>query len=159
MRLVLDKRGGGVIKKPYFQDKYERINFHEFLEGGMYSVPQTTKDDSLIGEKYILFDVNFDCTNGSVNIMKPTPVVFERWKRWDEILIDLHIIGTEGRLVNNNWYQSLSACVYKYENKDLALINYNTRIETLLRERRNWLQCMVDKEVSSLEKYLVKRVK
>lgn len=87
MRLVVDKSRKKHIPS---SRNCERIDFNNYIQGGYYSIPQAVKDESLIGRKFVVFDVRYNTENGEHDITKPVVVEYVKWKRWDEWLIDLH---------------------------------------------------------------------
>lgn len=154
MRLVVDKSRKKHIPS---SRNCERIDFNNYIQGGYYSIPQAVKDESLIGRKFVVFDVRYNTENGEHDITKPVVVEYVKWKRWDEWLIDLHTVN-DGRLLDCNWYRSIDMCVYDYDNKESALLDYNNQVSNMIKAREKYITDMLQKELGQFDKHFVKRV-
>ena len=144
--------------EPFFDDNAESFNPKQFYQGGLYSVGQVVKDESLVGTKLVLYYVNFDLKTGKTSIMKPRIVEYNFVKYWHETHINLLQVS-DGRTVYPDFRKIFTAYVWSYENLDLAITDYNSKIETVMSERCKFLTEIMNKEMKSVSKNLVKRVK
>lgn len=65
---------------------------------------------------------------------------------------------SDDRLLNNNFYLSLEKIVYSVENSDLAMIDYNNRVETYQRMRKEYLDNECAKAIKGFDKMFVKKI-
>ena len=143
---------------PFFEDIGESFNPKHFSQGGLYSVRQVEKDESLIGTKFVLYYFNFDLKSGETILIKPRIVEYGFVKYWNETHINL-LQASDGKTVYPDFRRIFTAFVWSYENLDLAVSDYNHKVETMINERRKYLTEIMDKELKSISKNLVKRIK
>lgn len=142
---------------PYFEYNFDEFDFDNFLDGGEYRIPQVVLDESLVGRSFIVFDYNFDHRIGEVKRTIPTLVTYKKVRSlWGEHINLLR--ESDDRLLNNNFYLILENIVYSVENSDLALIDYNNRVETYQRMRKEYLDTEYAKAIKGFDKMFVKKI-
>ena len=115
------------------------------------------KDESLVGTKLVVYYVNFCLKSGETFILKPKIVEYSYVKWWDEVHINLTQVS-DGRTIHPDFYKIVRACVWSYESLDLALVDYNSKIETIVSEREKYLTGIMEKELKRVSKNIVKRI-
>ena len=142
---------------PFFNDDADSFNPKEFCQGGLYRISQVVKDESLVGTKLVVYYVNFCLKSGETCILKPKIVEYSYVKWCDEVYINLTQVS-DGRTIHPDFYKIVRACVWSYENLDLALVDYNHKIETIVSEREKYLTGIMEKELKRVSKNIVKRI-
>lgn len=142
---------------PFFNSDVDHFNPNEFCQGGLYSVRQVSKDESLVGTKLVVYYVNFCLKSGETHILEPRIVEYSYVKWWDEVHINLTQVSN-GRTIYPDFYKSVVAYVWSHENLDLALIDYNSKIETIINERKKYLTGVMEKELKRITKNIVNRI-
>lgn len=142
---------------PFFNSDTDPFNPKGFCQGGLYRVGQVVKDESLVGTKLVVYYVNFCLKSGETRILKPRIVEYSYVKWWDEVHINLTRVS-DGRTIHPDFYKSVVAYVWSYENLDLALVDYNSKIETILNERQKYLTGVMGKELKRVSKNIIKRI-
>ena len=59
---------------------------------------------------------------------------------------------------NCDWYRSIDMCIYDYDNKESALLDYNNQVSNMIKAREKYITDMLQKELSQFDKHFVKRV-
>ena len=142
---------------PFFNEYADSFNPKEFCQGGLYRISQVANDESLVGTKLVVYYVNFCLKSGETYILKPKIVEYSYVKYWDEVHINLTQVS-DGRTIYPDFRKSVEAYVWSYENLDFALISYNSKIETIINERRKYLTSIMEKELKRVSKNIVKRI-
>lgn len=142
---------------PFFNDDVDSFNPNDFRQGGLYRISQVVKDESLVGTKLVVYYVDFCLKSGETRILKPKIVEYSYVKWWDEVHINLTQVS-DGRTIHPDFYRIVEAYVWSYENLDLALIDYNSKIETIVNEREKYLTSVMEKELKRVSKNIVKRI-
>ena len=63
-----------------------------------------------------------------------------------------------GRLLDCNWYRSIDMCIYDYDNKEIAVLDYNNQVVNMIKAREKYITDMLQKELGQFDKHFVKRV-
>lgn len=142
---------------PFFNDYTDPFNPKDFRQGGLYRFGQVVKDESLVGTKLVVYYVNFCLKSGETYILKPKIVEYSYVKWCDEVHINLTQVS-DGRTIYPDFYKIVVAYVWSYDNLDLALMDYNSKIETIVSERGKYLTGVMEKELKRVSKNIVKRI-
>lgn len=63
-----------------------------------------------------------------------------------------------GHLLDCNWYRSIDICIYDYDNKESAVLDYNNQVSNMIKAREKYITDMLQKELSQFDKHFVKCV-
>ena len=144
---------------PYYDVKVaSNFDYNNFKNGNLYLIPQHIRDEDMVGKKIVIFYVDFDLKTGDVVYIEPKVMEYRLVTLCSEEYINL-VSVENGRMQSYNYWDYIKAFVWKYEDKDEAVLQYNSKISEMLSLREDFMVKKMDKELKDLRKLYSKNLK
>lgn len=137
---------------PYYNVKgASNFDYDNFKNGNLCFIQQHIRNEEMIGNKIVISYVDFDLKTGDVIYIEPKVMEY----RWTTLPTGdyINLVSVEnGRMQSCNYWEDIKAFVWKYEDRDEAVLEYNTKISEMLLLREDFMVKKVSKELKDLKK-------
>lgn len=147
----------GAKKFYYVNEITENFTPTTIVDGSRYYLPQSPKDPSWLGSKFIVVHMNFHEKSGEYRAQKPTLVGYVEVTVWKETFIHLKYLQEDRDVCNDYWSRTCHT-VFKESSAEQALEYYNNRVQEFKDKRSALLYAAAEKELKSIEKLKAKLV-
>ena len=149
------------LKKSKFTPYYDvrgasKFDYDNFKNGDLCLIRQHISNEDMVGKKIVIFYVDFDLKTGDVVYIEPKVMEY----RWITLPTGdyINLVSVEnGRMQSYNYWENITAFVWKYEDRDEAVLQYNSKISEMLRLREEFMLRKVNKELKDLRKLYSKK--
>lgn len=135
---------------PYYNVKdASKFDYDNFKNGDLCLIQQHIRDEAMVGKKIVIFYIDFDLKTGDVVYIEPKVMEY----RWVTLFAEdyINLVSVEdGSMQSYNYWDYIKAFVWKYEDKDEAVLQYNSKISEMLRLREEFMIKKVNKELKDL---------
>ena len=144
---------------PYYNVKdASKFDYDNFKNGDLCLIQQHISDEAMVGKKIVIFYVDFDLKTGDVVYIEPKVMEY----RWVTLYSGdyINLVSVENDMMQSyNYWDYIKAFVWKYEDKDEAVLQYNSKISEMLRLREDFMVKKVNKELKDLRNLYSKNLK
>ena len=144
---------------PYYNVKdASKFDYDNFKNGDLCLIQQHISDEAMVGKKIVIFYVDFDLKTGDVVYIEPKVMEYHWVTLYSGDYINL--VSVENDMMQSyNYWDYIKAFVWKYEDKDEAVLQYNSKISEMLRLREDFMVKKVNKELKDLRNLYSKNLK
>lgn len=137
---------------PYYNVKSaSNFDYDNFKNGDLCLIQQHIRNEGMVGKKIMIFYIDFDLKTGDVVYIEPKVMEY----RWITLYTGdyINLVSVEnGRMQSCNYWEDVKAFVWRYEDRDEAVLQYNSKISEMLRLREEFMVRKVNKELKDLKK-------